>query len=106
MTAVPNINEIKAQTAGSEPDYNAKSQLFFRRLREDAALECNENIRKAAMLGQAKCECSQYLPGEYVGALRYAGYAVKSIDVHDDGDGGRMSSVDVIEDNHHIVSWK
>lgn len=56
-------------------------------------------------MGQSATMCDSWISSGFVATLRAGGYGVTLFDTLDDGEGGRLSSIDANYPPHYTVSW-
>lgn len=100
-TKIPNIVKIQSITAVGK---NAQAEKLRETVRS-MERECTQNIKKAAKAGETSTMCDSWISEGFVTTLRAGGYGVEFVDTLDDGEGGRLSSLDANYPPHFTVSW-
>lgn len=105
IDAIPNVDDIRRQTTVGAVHSAQEMQRWKQKHMDDANQECNEKIQKAAKRGDASTKCDTWISNSYIAALQSKGYNIELVDTQADGEGGRLSSLDVLETPHYRVSW-
>ena len=102
---IPDIDKVREQTVVGAVNANIAMHKWKNDAMERANNECNQKIAKKSGAGEKSASCDTWISSSYIAALHAKGYETKLIDPCDDGEGGRLSSVDVLESPHYVVSW-
>lgn len=105
IESIPDIDKVREQTVVGAVNANIAMHKWKNDAMERANNECNQKIAKKSGAGEKSASCDTWISSSYIAALHAKGYETKLIDPCYDGEGGRLSSVDVLESPHYVVSW-
>ena len=105
IAKIPDINKVREQAVIGAAQSSIAHHKWKMEEMERANCECNENIAKAADRGDKSTSCDTWVSDAYLTALQSKGYETKFVDAYDDGEGGRLSSIDALGSSYYRVSW-
>lgn len=102
---IPNIEEIQNKTAVGAIESKNETLRWGREHEERQNFDCAQRIEKAASKGETSASCDGWIGKSFINSLRAGGYQVTFVDTLDDGEGGRLSSIDALYPPYFNVSW-